>query len=64
MSPDLQTLTATGEIRSANIRMQNIEAFDALAKALNNDDLRKIEAKDVTIRFAIRTAASPRSLST
>ena len=54
MSPDLQTLTATGEIRSANIRVQNIEAFDALAKALNNDDLRKIEAKDVTIRFAIR----------
>ena len=54
MSPDLQTLTATGEIRSANIHVQNIEAFDALAKALNNDDLRKIEAKDVTIRFAIR----------
>ncbi len=54
MSPDLQTLTATGEIKSANIHVQNIEAFDALAKALNNDDLRKIEAKDVTIRFAIR----------
>lgn len=53
MSPDLQTLTATGEIRSANIHVQNIEAFDALAKALNNDDLRKIEAKDVAIRFAI-----------
>ena len=51
MSPDLQTLTATGEIRSANIHVQNIEAFDALAKALNNDDLRKIEAKDVTIRI-------------
>lgn len=34
--------------------MQNIEAFDALAKALNNDDLRKIEAKDVAIRFAIK----------
>ena len=54
MSPDLQTLTATGEIKSANIHVQNIEAFDALAKALNNDDLRKIEAKDVAIRFAIR----------
>ena len=53
MSPDLQTLTATGEIRSANIHVQNIEAFDALAKALNNDELRKIEAKDVAIRFAI-----------
>lgn len=53
MSPDLHTLTATGEIRSANIHVQNIEAFDALAKALNNDELRKIEAKDVAIRFAI-----------
>ena len=54
MSPDLQSLSATGEIRSANIHVQNIEAFDALAKALNNDDLRKIEAKDVAIRFVIK----------
>ena len=54
MSPDLQSVNATGEIKSANIRIQNIEAFDALAKALNNDNLRKIEAKDVAIRFAIR----------
>ncbi|MDE6623533.1 MAG: AsmA family protein [Alistipes sp.] len=54
MSPELQTLDASGEIRSANIRVQNIEAFDALAKALGNDALSKIEAKDVAIRFTIR----------
>ena len=54
MSPDLQSLDATGEIRSANIKVQNIKAFDALAKALNNDALKQIEAKDVTIRFTIR----------
>ena len=54
MSPDLQSVNAAGEIRSANIHIQNLEAFDALAKALNNDNLRKIEAKDVAIRFAIR----------
>ena len=54
MSPELQSVDATGEIRSANIRVQNIEAFDALAKALKNDALRKIEAKNVAIRFAIR----------
>lgn len=54
MSPDLQSVNATGEIKSANIHIQNLEAFDALAKALNNDNLRKIEAKDVAIRFAIR----------
>lgn len=54
MSPDLGTLTATGEIRSENIRIQNIKAFEAMAEALGNDKLRTIEAKDVAIRFAIR----------
>ncbi|MDE5579323.1 MAG: AsmA family protein [Alistipes sp.] len=54
MSPDLQSVDASGEIRSAHIRLQNIGAFDALAKALNNDKLRNIEAKDVAVRFAIR----------
>ena len=54
MSPDLRSLNAAGEIKSANIHVQNIEAFDALAKALGNDDLRKIEARDVAIRFSIK----------
>lgn len=54
MSPDLRSLNAAGEIKSANIHVQNIEAFDALAKALSNDDLRKIEARDVAIRFSIK----------
>lgn len=54
MSPDLQSVDATGEIKSADIRIHEIAAFDALAKALGNDKLRSIEAKDVTIRFAIR----------
>lgn len=54
LSPDFATLNATGEIKSANIQIQNLEAFDALAKALGNDDLRKIEAKNVAIRFAIK----------
>lgn len=54
MSPDMQSINATGEIKSANIHVQNLEAFDALAKALNNDNLRKIEARDVAIRFAIK----------
>lgn len=54
MEPDLQSLSATGKIKSANIHIQNLEAFDALAKALDNDKLRKIEAKDVAVRFSIR----------
>jgi len=53
MSPDYETLYATGEIRSQNIRLQNIAAFDALAKTLNNDALRKIDARDVAIRFVV-----------
>ena len=53
MSPDLKTLTAAGEIRSENIHIQNIKAFEAMAEALKNDKLRQIEAKDVKIRFEI-----------
>ena len=54
MSPVMKSLNASGEIRSENIKVQNIGAFDALAKALKNDALSKIEAKDVAIRFAVR----------
>ena len=54
MSPDYATLQGSGAIRSENIRLQNIAVFDQLATALNNDNLRNIEAKDVDIRFTIR----------
>lgn len=54
LSPDLNSIDATGELRSADIHVQNIEAFDALAKALNNESLRRIEASDVAIRFAVK----------
>ncbi len=54
MSPVMQSLSGSGEIRSENIRIQQIDAFDALAKALKDDRLRKIEAKDVKIKFSIK----------
>lgn len=54
MDPDYATLQAEGSIRSKNIHLQNIAVFDQLATALKNDNLRKIEAKDVNIRFTIR----------
>ncbi len=54
MSPDMQSVNATGEIRSENIKLQNIEAFGKLADALKNDKLRQIEAKDVRIAFTIK----------
>lgn len=54
LSPDLGTLTASGELRSEHIEIQNLKAFDALATALKNDNLRRIEARDVAVRFAVR----------
>lgn len=62
MSPDLTTLDARGELRSSNIRIQQIEAFAKLAEALNDDKLRTIDARDVTIRFSVadgRIATQP-----
>lgn len=53
MSPIMESFDATGEISSANIHIQNIEAFNLLAEALKNDALRNIEAKDVKIRFTV-----------
>lgn len=53
MAPDLTTLDAQGEIRSEHIRLQNIAALDALARVLQDDALRQIEAQDVKIRFRV-----------
>ena len=54
MGVDFNSLNASGEIRSEQIKVQNIKAFEALATALKDDRLRNIEAKDVKIAFAIR----------
>lgn len=54
LSPDLGALNASGEIRSEHIELQQIEAFDRLAALLKDDRLRKVEARDVAIRFVIR----------
>lgn len=53
MSIDYPTLNASGEIRSSNIKLQNLQAFDAMAKLLGNDAMRNIEAKDITVKFSI-----------
>ncbi len=54
LNPDLQRLTAEGELKAANIKLQNIELFGKLADLLKNDHLRNIEAKDVTIPFEVK----------
>lgn len=62
MEPDFGTLDASGELRSSNIRLQNLEVFDKLAAALKNDRFKRIEAGNVRIRFTIadgRLATKP-----
>lgn len=54
MKPDMKTMNARGVLSSKNIKVQNLEIMDMLAKTLGNNQLRNIEARDVTIRFAIR----------
>ena len=56
------TFNGSGTIRSEDINIRNIEAFDLLAKAVNNEKLKNIAAKDVKISFEIkdgRIATSP-----
>lgn len=62
MEPEIGTLDASGELRSSNIRLQNLEVFDRLAEALKNDRFKRIEAGNVRIRFTIadgRLATQP-----
>lgn len=54
MSPDLMSLTAQGEISSENVSVEGVEVFDKLAGLLKNDKLRRIEARDLKIRFSIK----------
>ena len=54
MSPDMQSVNASGQLTSSNIRLQNIKVLDQLATALNNDKLKVIEAENILIKFAIR----------
>lgn len=54
MSPDLMSLTAQGEISSENVSVVGVEVFDKLADLLKNDKLRRIEARDLKIRFSIK----------
>ena len=62
MSPILNSLSAKGTLQSKNIEIQNLEVFDLLANLLQNDKLRKVEAKDIKIAFTItdgRVRTSP-----
>ena len=54
MDVDYHSFNGSGTIRSEDINIRNIEAFDLLAKAVNNEKLKNISAKDVKIQFEIK----------
>lgn len=54
-SVDYDTCNAKGVIRSDNINIRNIEAFDMLANAVNNDKIKNFSAKGVKIPFEIKS---------
>lgn len=53
MSVDYPTLNASGELRSSNIQLGNIEIFSKLSSALKSDKLQSSLAKDLVVKFTI-----------
>lgn len=53
MSIDYPTLNATGELRSSNIQLGNLDIFNKLGSALKSDKLQSDLAKDLVVKFAI-----------
>ena len=54
MSPNLKLLSATGLLQSQDVKIQDVPALNALAKALNNDKLSTLSAKDVKLNFEVK----------
>ena len=66
-SPNLSGLKASGLLQSKEINVQNVEALNALAKALNNDKLANLSVKDVSLPFTLddgRLRTKPFDLNT
>ena len=54
MSPNLQTLVAGGLLQSQEVKVQDVTALNALAKALNNNKLSTLSAKDLKLDFDVK----------
>ena len=54
MSPILPSVTGSGVLTSRDLSISNMKVLDVLAGALKKDDLKTLNAKDITIRFAIK----------
>ncbi len=53
MSPIYPSVTGNGVLTSKDISVSNVKALDALADALKNDKLKKLDVKDIKIKFEI-----------
>lgn len=53
-NPDMNSLTAIGNIKSNEITVSNIEAFNLIANNLKTDALRNINAVDIKIPFEVK----------
>lgn len=54
MSLDLQSVNATGELRSGNIQLQNLDIFTKLGQAMKTEKLQSTLSKELVIKFAIQ----------
>lgn len=54
MGVDYPTVNATGELRSGNIQLQNVDIFGTLSKALKAEKLESSLSKELVIKFAIK----------
>ena len=53
-NPDMNSLTATGSIKSNEITVSNIEAFNLIANNLKTDALRDINAVNIKVPFEVK----------
>ena len=53
-NPDMNSLTAIGNIKSNEITLSNVEAFNLIANNLKTDALRDINAVDIKIPFEVK----------
>ncbi len=54
MSPKLNTLTASGELRTRNLNLSGVDIIDRIAEATQREELKEINVKDLNLDFTIK----------
>lgn len=53
MSPNLQTLTANGNLKTRNLNLSGVELLNRIAETTGREELKSLSAKDINISFTI-----------